>query len=97
MRFLPDFERDLDETLEYISSALQNPIAAEQLIDDVEKAIQKRIEMPLAFESVRLLYDPQHAYYKIYVKNYIIYYVVIDDVVEFRRFLYAKRNVEIIR
>lgn len=36
-------------------------------------------------------------YYRIYVKNYIVYYVVIDDkgsdkIMEVRRFLYNKQN-----
>ena len=30
--------------------------------------------------------------YRIYVKNYMIFYVVIDDVMEVRRILYNKRN-----
>lgn len=34
----------------------------------------------------------KNTYYRIYVKNYIIFYIVRDDVMEIRRMLYSKRN-----
>ena len=94
IRYLPSFKQDLRDTKNYIADTLQNPEAAKSLIEETEKAIMKRSEMPLSFEPVQLLYDPQHPYYKIYVKNYVVYYVVIDNVIEIRRFLYGRRNVE---
>lgn len=41
----------------------------------------------------------RYKYYRIYVKNFVIYYVVIDDVgskkiMEVRRFLYNKQDYE---
>ena len=36
----------------------------------------------------------KYPYYRIYVGNYTIYYVVIEDVMEVRRILYSKRNME---
>lgn len=41
--------------------------------------------------------ERRYAYYRIYVDNYVIYYVVIDDdpeglVMEVRRFLYKGQN-----
>lgn len=96
VRYLPGFKQDLRNAKNYIANTLQNPSAAKALIHDTENAIGKRIEMPLAFEPVRLLFDPESTYYKIYVKNYIVYYVVIDDVIEFRRFQHCRQNVETI-
>lgn len=43
LRYLPLFEQDLLETVDYISNVLQNEDAAERLIDDVEEAILKRL------------------------------------------------------
>lgn len=34
----------------------------------------------------------KQVYYRIYVKNYIIFYTIKDDEMEVRRILYSKRN-----
>lgn len=44
LSFLPLFEEDLNEIVDYISTDLQNPSAADHLIDDIESAIYKRLE-----------------------------------------------------
>ena len=36
----------------------------------------------------------KHPYYKINVGNYSTFYVVIDDVMEVRRILYSRRNID---
>ena len=50
LSILPLFEDDLDEIVDYITVRLRNPNAAERLVDDVEAAIRKRLEMPERFE-----------------------------------------------
>jgi toxin ParE1/3/4 len=80
--------------VDYISSSLQNPSAARQLVDDVEDAIMKRLEDPLIhppFQSTKLR---EHPYYRINVRNFSIFYVVTNDVMEVRRILYAKRDID---
>ncbi len=92
LRFLPLFEYDLNEAVEYIQYNLGNPDAAMRLIDDVESAILKRLDNPMSFEQYHSAKERKYPYYRIYVKNYIIFYVVIDDVMEVRRLVYNKRN-----
>ena len=92
LRFLPLFAEDLSEIVDYISNKLQNPAAAENLIDLVQAAIQERSTCAEAFEPYHSLKERQYPYYRIYVKNYTIFYVVIGDVMEVRRILYNKRN-----
>lgn len=46
---LPLFEEDLNEIVDYITNKLQNPDAALRLVDDIEIAINARLETPLAF------------------------------------------------
>lgn len=36
--------------------------------------------------------DRQYPYYRISVRNYTIFYVVIDDVLEVRRIVYSRRD-----
>lgn len=92
LRFLPLFEEDLNEIVDYIANRLKNPIAAEALVDDVQKAIQERLFCAESFEPYPSAREHQYPYYRISVRNYTIFYVVIDDVMEVRRIIYSRRN-----
>jgi len=89
---LPLFEEDLNEILDYIAFHLNNPNAANRLIDDVEAAIQKRLEMPESFEPFPSTREREHPYYTIQIRNYTVFYVVIDGTMEVRRILYSRRD-----
>lgn len=91
LQYLPLFEQDLIQTISYITNVLKNTDAAEKLVNDVEDAIQERLEYPLAFEPFPSK-KRDYPYYRIYIRNYVIYYVVIGDVMEVRRFLYGARD-----
>lgn len=94
LTFLPLFEKDLLEITDYITNKLQNPSASQRLVDDVELAIAKRLEMPLSFAPYQSSKIRNHPYYRINVRNFSIFYVVIDDTMEVRRLLYSKRNID---
>ena len=85
LRYLPIFETDLLSTVNYITNVLKNEDAAHRLVDDIESAILKRLENPLAFEPYRSAKRREYPYYRIYVRNYVVYYVVIGNVMEVRR------------
>ena len=98
LRYLPIFYEDMENTINYITETLNNPKAALRLIDDVEHAILERLESPESFakyESNRVREVP---YYKIQVRNFLVFYVVLIEndskVMEVRRFLYGKRDLE---
>jgi len=90
--YLPLFEQDLAAARDYITFNLQNPVAALRLIEDTEKAIQKRLGNPLGFQPYHSARDRKLPYYTIHVRNYTVFYVVIGNVMEIRRFVYSKRN-----
>ncbi len=94
LRYLPLFEQDLIKTVNYITHILKNSNAAIRLVDDVEAAILKRLSNPLAFEAYHSIKKRKHPYYRIYIRNYVVYYVVIDDVMEIRRFLYGTMDID---
>lgn len=73
LRYLPLFEQDLIHTVSYITNVLKNPEAAEKLANDVEAAILERLHHPLAFEPYPSSKKRKYPYYRIYVKNYVIY------------------------
>ena len=71
---------------------MHNEKAANDLLDAVEKAIMERLPIAESFEPFRSVKERQYKYYRIYVKNFVIYYVVIDSIgskkiMEVRRFL----------
>ena len=94
LSFLPLFEQDLNEIADYITANLQNPSAAERLVDDIEATVYKRLEAPLSFAPFRSSKKRPHPYYRINVRNFSVFYVVIDDTMEVRRVLYSKRNLD---
>lgn len=97
LRYLPLFYDDLEQKVTYILEKLENPQAANDLIHAVEQAILERLPVAESFEPYHSLGERKYPYYRIYIKNYVIYYVVIDDegddkIMEVRRFLYNKQD-----
>lgn len=92
LRFLPLFEDDLNKIVDYIAFELHNPIAAEQLVDAVQKAIFERLPFAESYEPFHSVRDRKYPYYLITVKNYTVFYVVIGDTMEVRRILYSRRD-----
>lgn len=99
LRYLPLFYEDLEQKVIYIAEQLHNEKAANDLINAVESAIIERLPSAEAFEPYQSLKERRYKYYRIYVKNFVVYYVVIDDegprkIMEVRRLLYNKQNSE---
>lgn len=99
LRYLPLFYRDLEQKVLYISDVLHNPKAANDLLDAVESAILERLPIAENFEPYHSLKERRYKYYRIYVKNFVVYYVVVDDegskkIMEARRFLYNRQDSE---
>ena len=97
LRYLPLFYEDLEQKVVYIAVNLGNEKAANDLLDAVEKAILERQPVAEAFEPYHSLKERRYPYYRIYVKNFVVWYVVIDDegddkIMEVRRLLYNKQD-----
>ena len=93
LRYLPLFYDDLEEKIVYIAEKLHNVKAANDLLDEVERALLERQPVAESFEPYHSFRERRYPYYRIYVKNFVVYYVVIDDegddkIMEVRRFLY---------
>lgn len=96
IRFLPLFYSDLEEIVDYIAGTLKNPDAADNLVDEIFKSIESRCPIADSFEQYQSLYETELPYYHIRVRNYLVFYVVIQEkngkTMEVRRLLYNKRN-----
>lgn len=97
LRYLPLFWDDLNSAVTYIAEVLKNPRAAERLLDDAEAAILEHLENPKFAAVYQGRPEGQTPYHWFSVGNYMVFYVVEDDVMEVRRFLYGARDLTKVR
>ena len=86
------FIKQFNNISTYFIYKLQNKIAAENFFYEVINEIEKRSEYPEIFEKYNSTRKRKNTYYRIYVKNYTVFYTVKDNVMEIRRILFSKRN-----
>ena len=92
LRYLPLFWDDLNDAVSYIADVLEAPAAAERLLDEVEAAILSHLETPTIAPVYKTRRSRALPYYWFSVGNYMVFYVVFDDVMEVRRFIYGARD-----
>lgn len=93
LRYLPLFWSDLNAAVTYIADVLQNPAAADRLVDHVEEGILAHLASPTAAAVYKTTRERPLPYYWFAVGSYMVFYVVIDDsIMEVRRFLYGARD-----
>lgn len=99
LRYIPLFYEDFNEILTYIRDELKNPDAASKLIDLVEAAILERLTSPESFGKYHSVRERKYPYYKIRIKNFTVFYVVIEmtpgeKIMEVRRIIYSARKLD---
>lgn len=92
IKYTETFVKQFNNILKYFIYKLQNKIAAENFYDEVIKEIEKRSEYLESFEKYNSKKKRKNTYYRIYVKNYTIFYIIKDNAMEVRRILSSRRN-----
>lgn len=92
LQYLPLFWDDLAQATLYIKDVLKNPDAATRLVDNTEQTILQHLENPTAASVYKTSRDRPLPYYWFAVGDYMVFYVVYDDVMEVRRFAYGARD-----
>ena len=92
IKYSSTFISQFNSILNYFVHNLKNRIAAENFYDEVIKEIEKRSKNPEGFEKYISTKKRKNTYYRIYVKNYTIFYIVKENFMEVRRILYSRRN-----
>ena len=97
LRYLPLFYEELDSAVKYIAFKINNIDAANKLLDSVDNAIIDRLNNnPEGYEPAPTKKKRAYPYYRIYVGDYIIYYVVIPNgderIMEVRRFVHTLQD-----
>ena len=92
LQYLPLFWDDLEQAVFYVRDVLKNPAAAERLLDRTEEAILEHAKAPTMAQVYKTTHSRPQPYYWFAVGNYMVFYVVTGDVMEFRRFIYGARD-----
>ena len=92
IKYTDTFIKQFNNILKYFIYKLQNKIAAEKFYNEVIKEIEKRSEYPESFEKYNSIRKRKNTYYRIYVKNYTIFYTIKDNTMQVRLILSSRRN-----
>ncbi len=92
LQYLPLFWDDLNGAVSYMSTTLHSPEAAERFINQVEAGILEHLEAPTIAAIYKITRKRPLPYYWFPVGNYMVFYVVLDDVMEVRRLIYGARD-----
>ncbi|MDE7281245.1 MAG: type II toxin-antitoxin system RelE/ParE family toxin [Ruminiclostridium sp.] len=92
--FTEEFEKDLDEVLNYISDKLDNTIAAERLMDKISDKFLQLGDNPFLYPKCHDSKIARQGYRFAVVGNYLIFYMADEKTktVYLSRFLYGGRN-----
>ncbi len=92
IKYTEIFKKEIEEVFEYIVNELQNGIAAENLIQLIEKEIIERSYNPESYKSFKLNDKDTYTWYRININNYSAFYTVENNIMTMRRFIYSRRN-----
>lgn len=84
---------DLRNIADYITDTLKAPEAAMDLLDALDESISRLKQFPYACKVYPSYKDLGNEYRILPVKNYLVFYVVKEQVVEVHRILYAKMDI----
>ncbi len=92
IEYLPVAQEDLLQILGYI--AKNNPPAAKDVIDKLDRAISGLVSFPLIGAIPKDERLKRLGYRMLIVEKYLVFYVVKDEVIEIRRVLHGSRKYE---
>ena len=92
IRYSSAYINQFNSILKYFVNNLKNKIAAENFYNEVIKEIETRSKNPESYKKYISNRNRKNTYYRIYVKNYTIFYTVKNNTMEIRRILYSRRN-----
>jgi plasmid stabilization system protein ParE len=87
-------EQDILSTVNYVTDVLKTPIAANSLLDEIEKHERMLEESPVIYPFVSDEYAAEKGVKFIMVKNYMLFFIVNEEdrIVNVVRFLYGRRD-----
>ena len=92
--YLPIARRDLQDIINYIAFDLEVPETALKVLNALETEISPLQENP--FRGAIYSSSRKHAcqYRKLFVKNYVVFYLIFKDTFEIQRVFYNRHNMD---
>ena len=94
IKYLPMAQKDLWDITVYILDNLKSPKAAMDFIDALDKSILRLKQYPYSCKLYQPQESPEIEYRFLPVKNYLVFFVVTENIVEIHRIVYAKMKLE---
>jgi plasmid stabilization system protein ParE len=87
-------EQDILHSVKYISDVLKSPMAANKLLDEIEKYEEIIQNTPHIYPFVSDEYLSESGLKFVMIKNYIMFYIIDEDEkkIDVIRFLHTRRN-----
>jgi len=92
IKYLPLASKDLSNIVSYMADELKAPKAATDLINALDTSISRLAQFPYSCRVYQSEKSLESEYRVLPVKNYLVFYVVKEHVVEIHRVIYAKMN-----
>jgi addiction module RelE/StbE family toxin len=90
VQYLLAAQPDLIDILNYIKQ--DNPTAAHKLIQEIDEVIARLEEFPNMGVTPKDLRLKSLNYKMLIINNYLVFYVIKDDIIEIRRIVHGKRK-----
>ena len=94
IEYLPIARKDLQDIVDYIVIDLEVPEIAINILNTLETNILSLQENPFRGSLYKSSRQHNNQYRKLFVKNYVILYLIIDNTVEIQRIFYYRRNMD---
>lgn len=92
LQYLPLALNDLRDITEYIAETLKAPKAARDLLDAIDSSISRLQHFPYSCKVYQPVKGLENEFRLLLVKNYAVFYVVKEHVVEIHRVIYSKMD-----
>lgn len=94
IRYLPIAQKDLQDIILYFLDNLKSPKAAMDFIETLDKSILRLKQYPYSCKLYQSRKPLELEYRFLPVKNYLVFYIVTENIIEIHRIVYAKMNLE---
>ena len=90
--YLPLARKDLENITSYIADTLKDPQAALNLVDFLDSSLEQLQHFPYLGKGYQPMQSTELDYRMMPVRNYLVFYVVIDQTIEIHRVIYKKTD-----
>ncbi|MBU9713530.1 type II toxin-antitoxin system RelE/ParE family toxin [Evansella tamaricis] len=92
LQYLPLALKDLREITDYITDTHKAPEAAMDFLDALHDSISMLQKFPYSYKIYQSIQPLENEYRLLPAKNYVVFYIVKEEVVEIHRVVYGKMD-----